>query len=73
MPAIDPRDDHQGMQVTPPDPDQVAHCPECGGPATVIDRLVLYRTTGPVLHLRTACDSPVHFQHCDEDPESRDR
>ena len=34
----------------------------------MIDRLVLFRTTGPVLHLRTACESAVHFEHCaDED------
>lgn len=39
----------------------------------MIDRLVLFRTTGPVLHLRTACDSTVHFEHCDEDEQtSRD-
>jgi hypothetical protein len=36
-------------------------CPECGGPATVIDWFILYRTSGPVLHLRTACTSAVHF------------
>ncbi|TDC34007.1 hypothetical protein [Kribbella albertanoniae] len=36
-------------------------CPECGGPATVVDRFVLYCTTGPVLHIRTTCQSPHHF------------
>ncbi len=61
------------MEATPPH-DQAARCPECGGPATVIDRLVLFRTTGPVLHLRTACESAVHFEHCgDEEPQPRDR
>jgi hypothetical protein len=36
-------------------------CPECGQPATVIDRFILYRSTGPVLHLRTACTAREHF------------
>ncbi len=37
-------------------------CPECGRPATVVDRFVLFSSTGPVLHIRTACEEPEHFE-----------
>jgi len=35
----------------------LTHCPdpECGLPAEIVDRFVLYSTAGPVEHLRTYC------------------
>jgi len=38
-------------------------CPECGEPAKVVDRFVLYSATGrPVLHVRTVCSAQHHFE-----------
>jgi hypothetical protein len=36
-------------------------CPLCGSPASIIDHFVLYRTSGPVLHVRSACTAENHF------------
>ena len=44
----------QDLQLRVDNASQV-RCPECGQPATVIDRFILYCSTGPVLHLHAAC------------------
>jgi hypothetical protein len=39
----------------------VVACPECGHPATVVDRAVLESTDGPVEHVRVRCPGGHHF------------
>ncbi|WP_405060081.1 hypothetical protein OG474_00195 [Kribbella sp. NBC_01505] len=36
-------------------------CPDCGGPARIADRFILYRESGPELHLRSVCRASQHF------------
>ncbi|MFC4948981.1 hypothetical protein [Pseudonocardia sp. GCM10023141] len=33
----------------------VVGCPECGGPAEIVDRMVLASTSGPVDHVKVRC------------------
>jgi hypothetical protein len=49
----------RSVQQKDPDPQPV--CPLCGSPATIIDHFVLYGTSGPVLHVRSACTAENHF------------
>ena len=37
-------------------------CPDCGGPARIADRFILYRESGPELHLRSVCRADEHFE-----------
>ncbi len=36
-------------------------CPECGRPATVVDRFNLTSTDGPIEHVRISCPGRHHF------------
>ena len=40
---------------------QTGPCPECRGPAHVLDSFTLQRSTGPVRFLRVQCDGSLAF------------
>jgi hypothetical protein len=42
---------------------ELTTCPDCGAPAEVVDRYTLESTSGPVVHVATACaaDRSHHY------------
>lgn len=42
--------------------------PDCGAPAEVVDRFVLFSTAGPLTHVLTLCAEKHHYVHIEEKP-----